>query len=310
MIKYFTNRNPKIEVIENGDFSEDKIFWVDLISPSSEEIHRVENHFGIEMFTEQESEEIESSSKYQETEDEIGINLNFMSKQKDEFIFEPVSFILKHKILYTERDSEYKTFQRTYGKLRRAKPEDGDDAFLLILDTRIDFLADTIEEITEKIAEISGELVRKENFNSDLLYEITSLQEQLLGIRENTIEIQRLLSSLIKSKLFPNEDHETVRIMLKDLSSILEYNSFCFDRLEFLQNTFQGLVDMEQNRIMKVFTIITVLFAPATLIAGIYGMNFAQMEGVNHPYGFYFALLFMVLSMAFTLILFKYKKWL
>ena len=309
MIKYFINKGQKVELIEQGDFAEEQIFWVDLISPTEEEVQRVEKQFDIELFTDQESQEIESSSKYIETKDEIGINLNFVTNDDDEFKFNPVSFILQKKVLFTKRMYDYRTFQLTYKKLQIARPEDGDDAFLLLLDTRIDFLADTIEEITDKIARISGELVHEENFNTDLLYEISSLQEQLLGIRENTIEIQRLLSSLIKSKLFPNEDHETVRIMLKDLSSILEYTSFSFDRLEFLQNTFQGLVDMDQNKIMKVFTIITVLIAPATFIAGIYGMNFSRMAGVDNPYGFYIALFLMLLSMIITLLLFRYKKW-
>ncbi|MXV37361.1 magnesium/cobalt transporter CorA [Flavobacteriaceae bacterium Ap0902] len=310
MINYLSNSKPKVEVYTENPLDNKGIFWVDLIQPTEEERKKVEDQFKVELFTKEESEEIESSSKYVETDDEIGINLNFMNRIGNEHQYEPVSFILKDKILFTERDSDFKSFQDSYRKIKVTRPEDGDDAFLVILDTRIDYLADIVEGINDKIAKITKELVKAEKFDSDLLLEITALQEQLLGLRENTVEIQRLLSTLIKSKKFPNEDYETVRVMLKDLSSILEFTSFCFDRVEFLQNTFQGLIDMEQNRVMKVFTVITVCFAPPTLIAGIFGMNFTNMAGLEHPYGFPITIFLMVVSMVGTLLYFKFKNWL
>lgn len=310
MINYISNSGSKVEIYAENPQDNLGIFWIDLINPTEEERLLIEKTYNVELFTKEESEEIESSSKYVETDDEIGINLNFMNRIGNEHQYEPVSFILKNRILFTERDSDFKTFQDTYKKIKVTKPEDGDDAFLVILDTRIDYLADIVEGINNKVAKITQELVNTEKYDRSLLIEITALQENLLGLRENTVEIQRLLSSLIKSKKFPNEDYETVRVMLKDISSILEYTSFCFDRVEFLQNTFQGLIDMEQNRVMKVFTIITVCFAPPTLIAGIYGMNFSHMTGVNHPYGFPIAILLMVATIIGTLFYFKFKNWL
>lgn len=309
MINYLSNSKPKVEIYSENPLDEG-VFWVDLIDATEEEKRLVEQQYNVELFTKEESEEIESSSKYIETDEEIGINLNFLNREKGDHEYTPVSIILKNKILFTERDSAFKSFKDSYKKIKVTKPEDGNDTFLVILDSRIDNLADVVEAINEKIAQITKELVKSRIYNSDLLLEITSLQEKLLGVRENTVEVQRLLSTLIKSKRFPNKNFETIRVMLKDISSILEYTSFCFDRVEFLQDTFQGLVDMEQNRIMKVFTIITVCFAPATLIAGIYGMNFTNMAGLHNPYGFFFSLLAMLVSIVGILIYFKYKKWL
>ncbi|QAR30111.1 magnesium/cobalt transporter CorA [Ornithobacterium rhinotracheale] len=310
MLKLFSKIDGRI--VQSAELNaEDKkqVFWVDLIDPTEEEKKKIEQVFNIELFTDQESEEIELSSRYIETEEEIGINMNFTNNKHDEEFLKPVSFILKDNVLFTERDNEYVTFRATSRKVRMLKPQTGERAFLMILDTRIDYLADSIELITEKISKLTKKLVKEEKLESELLKEITSLQEKSMVIRENSMEMQRVLSSLNKSRIFPNDNYETITIMLKDLSSLLEHVSFNFHRLEFLQDTFQGLVDMEQNQIMKVFTIMTVIFAPATLIAGIYGMNFEYMPELNEKYAYPLALLGILISMVAPLGYFKMKKW-
>ncbi|MGP2570600.1 magnesium/cobalt transporter CorA [Ornithobacterium rhinotracheale] len=310
MLKLFSKIDGRI--VQSAEFNaEDKehVFWVDLIDPTEDEKKKIEQVFNIELFTDQESEEIELSSRYIETEEEIGINMNFTNNKHDEEFLEPVSFILKDNVLFTERDNEYVTFRATSRKVRMLKPQTGERAFLMILDTRIDYLADSIELITEKISKLTKKLVKEEKLDSDLLKEITNLQEKSMVIRENSMEMQRVLSSLNKSRIFPNDFYETITIMLKDLSSLLEHVSFNFHRLEFLQDTFQGLVDMEQNQIMKVFTIMTVIFAPATLIAGIYGMNFEYMPELDEKYAYPLALLGILISMVAPLGYFKMKKW-
>ena len=310
MINYFYLENNVIETKSDAQFLQKGIIWVDLINPSDTEKDQVEKVFGLELFTKQEREEIESSSKYDETVEEIGINLNFIILQDGEYVSEPISFILRDKLLITQREKTYRTFEETYKKLRISKPEDGDDIFLSLLETRIDFDADLIESITDGISKISKELIRDEDLDKDLLLTITSFQETTIMIRENIVEKQRVLSSLMKSKIFPKEDYEKMRIMLKDVSSLLDHSSFNFERLEFLQNTFLGLLDMEQNRVIKIFTVVTVIFMPPTLIASMYGMNFHFMPELAHKWGYPFALVLMVLSSVFTLLFFKKKKWL
>lgn len=310
MLKLFSKTEG--EIVQSSQYNiaeKDNIFWVDLINPTDEEKKEIEQIFNIELFTDQESEEIELSSRYIESEDEIGINMNFTNNKQNTEFLEPVSFILKDNILFTERDNDYVTFRATSRKIRRLKPETGERAFLIILDTRIDYLADSIELTTEKISKLTQQLVKEEKLDSELLREITNLQERSMIIRENSMEMQRVLSSLNKSRVFPNDFYETISIMLKDLSSLLEHVSFNFHRLEFLQDTFQGLVDMEQNQIMKVFTIMTVIFAPATLIAGIYGMNFMHMPELREKYAYPLALFAMLISMVAPLGYFKMKKW-
>ena len=98
--------------------------------------------------------------------------------------------------------------------------------------------------------------------------------------------------------------------MIKDISSLLEHNKFAFERLEYLQDTFMGLINIDQNRIIKIFTVATVAFMPPTLIASIYGMNFRGMPELEWEYGYLIAILFMVLSSLGTLVYFKKKNWL
>lgn len=310
MVNYFY-LDRTIVRMDSGENPEVRnVFWVDLISPSTEEKLQVERDFNVELFTKQESEEIESSSKFVETEDEIGINLNFLVPEERTFSNEPVSFIIKDKILFTQRNMDLRAFGETYRKLRTIKPVDGDDIFLTILETRIDYDADLIESITEQISSITRDLVRDKEPDRRILLEITTLQETTIAIRENIVEKQRILSSLLKSKMFPKEDYEKMRIMIKDVGSLLDHTSFNFERLEFLQNSFLGLVDMEQNRVIKIFTLVTVIFMPPTLIASAYGMNFRYMPELNSIWGYPFALCLMVFSSAATLLFFRRKKWL
>lgn len=297
--------------METGtDFLLPNIIWIDLINPTSEEMERVEETFGVELFTPQEREEIESSSKYAESENEIGINLNFLRAENGNYVNEPVSFILKNDFLITQRQQEYKTFTDTYQKIRSVKAKNGIDVFLNILEIRIDFDADLIENITEQITKISKGLVKDNDLERELLLQITAFQESTIAIRENIVEKQRILSAILKSKFFPKENYETLRVMIKDIGSLLDHTSFNFERLEFLQNTFLGLVDMEQNRIIKIFTVVTVVFMPPTLIASMYGMNFQFMPELDEKWGYPFAILLMIMSSVFTLLFFKRKKWL
>ncbi|WP_274476265.1 magnesium/cobalt transporter CorA [Mangrovimonas aestuarii] len=310
MVNFVTLENNLIKVSIGVPENIDSVVWLDLIAPTSDEKQAIESAFGVELFTEQESEEIESSSKYNESEDEIGINLNFLSPDKNRYINEPVSFILKGHLIISQRDHEYKAFSDTYRKLKVLKPETGYSIFLTLLETRIDFDADLIENITDQITAISKGLIKEKELEREILLKITALQESTIAIRENIVEKQRLLSAILKSRFFPKEDYETLRIMIKDVGSLLDYTSFNFERLEFLQNTFLGLVDMEQNRIIKIFTVVTVIFMPPTLIASMYGMNFQFMPELNLSFGYPLAICLMITSSILTLLFFKRKKWL
>jgi len=308
MINYYVLQNGCVLQMAEPDAD---VFWVDLLNPTEEERRRVEGRFSVELFTRQESEEIESSSRYVETEEEIGVNMDFLFQNGDIFSNSPVSFILKNKVLFTQRSMEFRTFTDVTQKLRALHPKDSYDVFLAILATRIDFDADSIEYITAKINAISNHLATiGRDSQRDMLLQISALQTTTIAIRKNIIEKQRVFSSLLRSQLIPKNDENNITIMIKDVDSLLDHASFNFERLEFLQNTFIGLVGIEQNRTIKIFTVVTVMFMPPTLIGAIYGMNFDLLPELHLRFGYPLALLMMAVSSGLTLFIFHLKKWL
>lgn len=291
----------------------ESLVWVDLQNPTIEEKVTIETFFDIKYSSEEESQEIESSSRFSEMDQEIIINSNFLSTRKDGFEYCPVSIVLEKGILFTYRDDDLKTFGESVKRIK-ANPTSYVNGFQIlstILETCIDQDADLIENIAKEISELNKSLTAaNEKVDEQDLLKISSLQNDNMMLRENIIDKQRMMSALLKSSTFPQAYMGVLRIMIKDISSLLEHNKFAFERLEYLQDTFMGLINIEQNRIIKIFTVATVAFMPPTLIASIYGMNFKLMPELDWEYGYIAAIFFMVFSSLGTLIYFKRKNWL
>ncbi|QEK51792.1 magnesium/cobalt transporter CorA [Pedobacter aquae] len=291
----------------------ESLVWVDLQNPTVEEKVTIETYFDIKYSSEEESQEIESSSRFSEMDNEIIINSNFLAVRQHGFDYSPVSIILEKGILFTYRDDDLKTFGESVKKIK-ANPTlyiNGFQILSTILETCIDQDADLIENIAKVISELNKSLkATSEKVDEEDLLKISSLQNDNMMLRENIIDKQRMISALMKSSTFPQEYMGVLRIMIKDISSLLEHNKFAFERLEYLQDTFMGLINIEQNRIIKIFTVATVAFMPPTLIASIYGMNFKIMPELDWEYGYLLAITLMFVSSFGTLIYFKKKKWL
>ncbi|RKD16110.1 magnesium and cobalt transport protein CorA [Pelobium manganitolerans] len=317
MLRIYYKKNTRLakesDVEHLREIPMESLVWVDLQNPTIEEKVTIETYFDIKYSSEEESQEIESSSRFSEMDNEIIINSNFLSVMPNGFEYNPVSIILEKGILFTYRDDDIKTFREAVKKIK-ANPTlyvNGYQILSTILETCIDQDADLIENIAKEIAELNRSLkATNERVDEEDLLKISSLQNDNMMLRENIIDKQRLLSSLIKSSIFPQEFMGVLKIMIKDISSLLEHNKFAFERLEYLQDTFMGLINIDQNRIIKIFTVATVAFMPPTLIASIYGMNFKTMPELDWDYGYLAAILLMVISSLGTLIYFKKKNWL
>lgn len=295
------------------DISMNSMVWVDLQNPTIEEKVTVETYFDIKYSSEEESQEIESSSRFSEVQDELVINSNFLSIKPTGYEYCPVSIIVEKGILFTYRYDDLKAFGDSVKKIKSSPVPftNGYQVLLTLLESSIDHDADLIEGLARKIANLNQEMIlRQKKSDEEVLIQISSFQNESMSLRENIIDKQRLTSALLKSSTFPEEYMGVLRIMIKDISSILEHNKFAFERLEYLQDTFMGFVNIEQNRIIKIFTVATVAFMPPTLIASIYGMNFQFMPELEWRWGYAIAILLMVASSLFTLIYFKKKNWL
>lgn len=289
------------------------LVWVDLQNSTVQEKITIETYFDIKYSSVEESTEIESSSRFYELDEELIINSNFLSLKQNDFDYCPVSIILEKGILFTYRDDDLKTFGESVKKIKSNPGSftNGHQILLTLLETGIEQDADIIEALAKDIADLNKKLtLNRSRSDEEILLKIASFQNHNILMRENIIDKQRLVSSLMKSNLFPEEYMNVLRIMIKDIGSLIEHNKFAFERLEYLQDTFMGLVNIEQNRIIKIFTVATVAFMPPTLIASIYGMNFSRMPELSWDYGYIFAIGLMILSSVITLIYFKKRNWL
>jgi magnesium transporter len=316
MVRVYSLKQGKLEQHKNLPQEEmaalKNIVWIDLQSPNQEEKEFIEKTYRIEFFTYQEVQEIESSSRFLETEETIEINLGFISTDA-ELTVQNVTFILKDSILFTYRQGDLKTFAETVRRLKSMNAETkehGLDIFLAILETRIDSDADLIEGVNRRVNAISKELISRKSLKEDLLLGIAQLQENTMLLHETITEKQRVVSSLIRIPEFNKIENERLKVIMKDIGSLLQHAQFSSERLEYLQNTFLGLVNIEQNTVIKIFTVVTVVFMPPTLIASIYGMNFKFMPELHWLAGYPFAIVLMIGSSMIFLWYFKRKKWL
>ena len=314
-------RDVSMEFIERRDPG--SIAWIDLYMPSDEERKGIEEILQIHLLTREQAEEIESSSKYYETEIGIVSNLNFCVIKRKKFDVQPVSFIVNDTdTLVTLRHSNYSSFSNIYVQLatRRESGLSGKKIFIRLLELHIDNVADMVEIGAKHISELAKNITTSDDIDKSIIKRISELQEQTMIYRENIFDMQRVLSGLKRSARFSDFHNTVLHLMFEDVESLMNHTDFSFQRLDYLQDVSLGLINIEQNEIVKIFSVAAVIFMPPTLVASIYGMNFKYMpeltweytmsNGTVLPLGYMFAIFLMLLFTTLTIWFFKYKKWL
>ena len=175
-----------------------------------------------------------------------------------------------------------------------------------------------MELIAKQVAALSKAINSEDSIDKQVLHRISALQESTMLLRENIFDRQRVLSGILRSERFPNDIYPRLQLMIKDVNSLINHADFSFQRLDYIQDAALGLINIEQNEIVKIFSVAAVIFMPATLIASIYGMNFRMPEldwhatiwGLDVPLGYLFAIAMMIICSALTIWFFRYKKWL
>ena len=305
------------------DFGYDDILWIDMVQPTIKEQKAVENFMEISLQTKQQVEEIESTSKYSEHENAIISNSNFFVPTGDSFEVEPVSFILSNEgVLVSVRQAEMRTFREAEKRLQMnyRSFSTGYHILISLLEVRIDFDADLVEMVGRQVSTLSKTITKEDSIDKDILLRLSTLQERTMVLRENIFDRQRILSGILRSERFPNDIYPRLQLMIKDVNSLISHTDFSFQRLDYIQDSALGLINIEQNEVVKIFSVAAVVFMPATLVASIYGMNFRVMpelewvytlpNGWNLPLGYLFAIGLMILASGLTMGYFRYKKWL
>ncbi len=251
------------------------VIWIDLLNPSGEEKRAAEQFLGTTIQNRAQAEEIEISSRYYESDKAIFANTSFLTPGPDEYNEETVSFILTDHVLTTLRECPLRSFNDLQRRLM-AFPDlydSGHVVFLGILEQRIDLDADMVELVSKEITQYNKKISLGEDISEEFLIDINQLQDNTMLIRENIVDKQRVISSILKSPKYPKAYQTRMNVLLKDISSLINHTNFSFERLEYLQNTVLGIINLDQNKIMKVFTLVSLMLMPPTLIASFFGMN-------------------------------------
>ena len=314
MIEIFYKTNGQMEMSQTvaafADLKPENVIWIDLFAPTGEEKRATEAFVGTTIQSRAQAEEIESSSRFSETDSAIFANTNFLIPGPEEYSMETVSFILTDSaVLVTLRECPLRSFtdlQRRILAFPKFYPN-GYIVFVSILEQRIDLDADMIELMSKEIEQFNRKVSLGEDINEEFLLDINQLQENTMLVRENIVDKQRVISSLLKSNKYPHSLQPKMNVLLKDISSLINHTNFGFERLEYLQNTVVGLINLDQNKIMKIFTLVSLLFMPPTLITGFFGMNL-KLPITGTWWDFVIVLVLMLLSFSIILLIFRKRK--
>ncbi|MBO8448373.1 MAG: magnesium and cobalt transport protein CorA [Bacteroidetes bacterium] len=313
MIEIFYKSNGQMEMSQSvavlSDLTPEMVVWIDLFAPSGDEKRATEAFVGTTIQSRAQAEEIESSSRFSETDTAIFANTNFLIPGPEEYSMETVSFILTDNVLVTLRECPLRSLtdlQRRLLAFPRFYPS-GYIVFVSIFEQRIDLDADMIELMSKEIEQFNRKVSLGEDINEEFLLDINKLQENTMLVRENIVDKQRVISSLLKSNKYPHSLQPKLNVLLKDISSLINHTNFGFERLEYLQNTVVGLINLDQNKIMKVFTLVSLLFMPPTLITGFYGMN-VKLPLTDTGWDAVIVLAMMIFSFSIILLIFRKRK--
>jgi len=315
MIKIFYRLGQEIVLSQSqtefAAIGKENVLWIDLLEPTGDEKRAVEAFLGTEIQSRAEAEEIESSSRFSEEGKVLFANTNFLSPADDEMLMDPVSFILCDGMLTTLREIPLRSFDTLQNKIQ-ARPElfeDGWHVFVEIMDKRVDLDADIVELISKDVSQFSKRINQQEDINEEFLLDINQLQENAMFVRENVVDKQRLISNILKSKLCPKdaELRDDLSVILQDIASLINHTNFAFERLEYLQDTVVGIINLDQNKIMKIFTFISLMLMPATLVASFFGMN-VKLPFADFPLAWLGIFAAMVLLVIGIWIIFKKRR--
>jgi len=298
--------------------------WIDLDEPTREEEQLVERCVGLNVPTQEEMAEIEPSSRLYERNGALYMTASVLSGISDGTPGSiPISFVLTDNRLVTVRYGTPRPI-RSFEDDARREPElvqDAPHALVGLLDAIIDRLADELERVGSEIGDLSSAIFQ-ENVEDKripaeklrkLLTSIGQIQTLLAKIRYTAVSTTRMLSFLSASKRMHEEGSQDMRRHLtsltNDVTSLTEHATFQSDNLQFLLDASLGLISIEQNAAMKLFSWAAVVFLPPTLIAGIYGMNFDHMPELHWLFGYPWALTWIVATGVLPYLYFKRRGW-
>ncbi|TLD84559.1 magnesium/cobalt transporter CorA [Helicobacter sp. MIT 11-5569] len=318
MLNLFIKRNgmvvrESIHSIEAIEVSAD-ILWIDLLHPSAQEIAYISKTYLLDIPTKEEREEIEESARYWESSETVTINTYFLTRPNEENTLhnETITFLITHNILFTVRYSEFKVFDEIQQRVLASPKnfEDGFDLIAKIFELRVEKDADMLESIAKQTRLLRRAVVFDKKLGDDILENLSILQEMHLSLRDSLFDKRLAIAALLRTNKADLEVKKGLGIVLKDINSLVEFTNVNMNILDNIQTLFSSQINIEQNKTIKIFTVVTVAMMPPTLIATIYGMNFQHMPELEWTYSYPIVLGVMIISTVLPILYFKKKKWL
>jgi magnesium transporter len=325
MLAVYVPNGPSLERrdIVSGEQMPENAVWIDLVNPAPGEDKVVEKLLGIAVPTREEMLEIEVSSRlYVENHARYMTATLMCNSDTATPGTTPVTFILSGHRLVTVRYDEPRPFSLVGNKLARHCPHNvnGEAVLLELLDAVIDREADLLERISMEVDRVSHDIFEPEGAAAnqslsykDILKAIGGKGDLTSKVRESLVSIGRLLLFLAneaEGMRWPKDIRLQLQTMQRDVLSLSDHATYLTNKITFLLDAMLGVVTIEQNNIIKIFSIAAVALMPPTLIASIYGMNFRHMPELEWTYGYPFAIVLMVAAAILPFVIFKWKKWL
>ncbi len=294
--------------------------WIDIISPSREEDLIVEGMIKISIPTREEMAEIELSSRLYKDKGVLYMTASMIAQaDSEEPKFDSVTFILTSSKLITIRYIEPTAFKLFSIQLQKLyfDTHNSEDVLIDLLDATIDRLADILELVGRRVDDHSKQIFRaKDNGNKPdyltLMQQIGVNGDLTTKTRESLMSFSRLLQffSQFTASRLDNEDLARLKALINDVIALSDHADFLSNKIIFLLEATLGMIGIEQNNIIKIFSVAAVIFLPPTLIASIYGMNFHYMPELSWRFGYEFAVTLMIIAAFVPYKFFKRKKWL
>lgn len=321
MINVFVLQNGRLNQVHvetRADLESLAPVWVDLTDPTIEERIWVRAIYGVTLPGEDEVKDIEASARYYEAESgDLHLRTDFLLDEIDgPARVVTVAFILAKQMLFSVHTDDLPVFRlvRMRARSRPGSIIDYMDVLLDLYATDAEYSADSLEGIYQSLEEVSRRVLQEEFTDQDAAAALNSIarEEDLNGrIRRNMMDTRRAVSFLMRGRLLLNaEQFEEARQILRDIESLDGHTSFLFDKINFLMDATVGFININQNKVIKIFSVSSVAFLPPTLIASIYGMNFDWMPELKWGAGYPFAVVLMVITAIAPFLYFRHRGWL
>jgi magnesium transporter len=312
----------KVDLADAAALPESAV-WIDMVKPTAEEDRAVERLAGIAVPTREDMQEIEISSRlYIEAGARYMTATLMCHSDTDMPRTTAVTFILAGHRLVTVRYDVPKPFALVEHKLARSCMPGitGEMVLMELVDAVIDRCADILEKVGADVDQVSHDIFEPESERhghakqySQILITIGRKGDLTSKVRESLVSVGRVvtfLSAVMEGVKWSKDMREQLKTMQRDVASLTDHASYLSNKITFVLDAMLGVVNLEQNNIIKLFSVMAVVLMPPTLIASIYGMNFKAMPELEWAHGYPMALAMMLAAAVLPYFLFRWKKWL